>query len=416
MAAIGVPESSGFIPEIFLATALGRLKSYLTLQRTATMNTDLKTGESFNVGQVLHLPKRGALTASRKTDTGNYTVLNPQSSTVDVTLNNQWEVTFALTSQALAFQNQDQTQGYINDGIIALAEQIDNDLFQAYKLIATANKVSNGSASITEANILSARKILRDNKINPNARAYGVVSTAQEAAILQLSNVVRYDALGVMNNVANAKVGDGAVVMPGAIGRVYGFEICPSQLVPSVSADDNSLQTVTISGTPTSGSYTLTINSLTTVPLAYNASAAAIQTALNNLTGFKGQVYVTQSGTTPNFTNTIAFINGNTFAITATDSTAGGTHAIAVAQVSQTTGAKNLFYTEDFFLMAFRPLPLPEPGQGAVGTYMVDPDTGIGMRLVKSWNPNMGAAQVTLDVLYGLTAMRPEHGVLVQTT
>jgi hypothetical protein len=411
MPPVGVPESSGFIPEIFLGTALGRLRNYLTLQRTATMDKDLKTGESFNVGQVLHLPKRGALVANRKTDTGNYSVQNPQSSTVDVTLNNQWEVTFGLTSQAIAFQNQDQTDGYIEDAIIALAEQIDTDLFQAYKLIAAANTVTNGG-NITEANILSARKILRDQKVRPGAKQYGVVSTTQEAAILQLANLVRYDAIGVSNNVSNAKIGDGAVVMPGAIGRAYGFEICPSQLVPSVAANDNTLQTITVSGAPTGGSFTITINSLTTGPIAYNASAAAVKSALNALTGFGGQVYVTKSGSVW----TVAFLNGNTFAMTTTDSLTGGsTPATAVAQVAQTTGAKNLFYSDDFFLMAFRPLPLPEAGQGAVGTYMMDPETGIGMRLVKSWNTNQGSSQITLDCLYGLTAMRAEHGVLVQT-
>jgi hypothetical protein len=411
MAVNGVPESSGFIPEIFLGTALGRLRNYLTLQRTVTMDKDLKTGESFSVGQTLHLPKRGTLTANRKTDTGNYTLQNPQSSTVDLSLNNQWEVSFGLSSQAIAFQNQDSVAGYIEDGIVALAEQIDNDLFQAYKLIAAANIVTNGS-NITEANILSARKILRDNKQRPGAQAYGVVSTAQEAAILQLTNLVRYDAIGVSNNVSNATIGDGAIVMPGAIGRAFGFEICPSQLVPSIAANDNTLQTITLTGTPTGGSFTVTINSLTTGPLAFNASAAVVQAALNALTGFKGQVYVTKASSVW----TVAFLNGNTFAMTTTDSLTGGSSpASAVAQVSQTTGAKNLFYTQDFLLMAFRPLPLPEPGEGAVGTYMMDPETGIGMRLVKSWNPNVGGPQISLDCLYGLTAMRPEHGVLVQT-
>lgn len=411
MATITTAEASGFIPEIWLATALGRLKNYLTLQRTVTMSTDLNSGESFSVGKTLHLPKRGTLVVNDKTETGSYSIQNPQSSTVDLSLNKHPEVSFALTSEVIAFQNQDQGQGYVNDAMIALAERVDQDLFNAYLLIAAANTITNAS-TITEANILSARKILRDNKIMPTAKAFGVVSTAQEAAILQLSNLVRYDAIGVSNNVTNATVGDASTItMPGAIGRAYGFEICPSQLVPTVSANANNLQTITITGAPTGGSFTLTGNSITVGPLAYNASVSAVQTALNGAFG-AGNVYVTGTAGT----SYVVALLGNVGAITATGSFTGGTSpAIAVAQTTQTTGAKNLFYTQDFILMASRALPLPQPGTGAIGTVMTDPDTGITMRLVKSWNPNIGSEQITVDLLYGYTAMRPEHGVLVQT-
>ena len=95
--------------------------------------------------------------------------------------------------------------------------------------------------------------------------------------------------------------------------------------------------------------------------------------------------------------------------------TGGSSPAIAAAQVTQTTGAKNLFYTQDSVLMASRALPLPPPGSGAIGTVMTDPVTGITMRLVTSWNPNYGSEQITLDLLFGIAPMRPEHLVLVQT-
>lgn len=405
-------ESAGFIPEIWLATALGRLKNYLTLQRTVTMSTELASGESFTVGKTLHLPKRGTLIVNNKPENGPYQVQNPQSSTVDLTLNHHPEVTFALTSEAIAFQNQDQTIGYIEDAIIGLAEQVDMDLFNAYLLIAGANTITN-AGTITEANILSARKILRDNKINPTAKAFGVVSTAQEAAILQLPNLVRYDALGVSNNVANAKIGDGTVAMPGAIGRAYGFEICPSQLTPTVAGNGNNMQTITITGAPTGGSFTLTANGVTSGPIVYNATPAQVVSALAQTGVGAGNSYV--SGTAGSVYN-VALL-GNVYPITATASFTGGTTpTIAVTQTAQTVGAKNLFYTQDFILMASRALPLPQPGTGAIGTVMTDPDTGITMRLVKSWNPTYGIEQISVDLLYGYTAMRPEHGVLVQTS
>lgn len=426
MPPIDTVANSGFIPEIFLATALGRLKSYLTLQRTVTMDRDLPTGETFDIGKVLHLPKRGTLVVNQKSETGQYQIQNPQSSTVDLTLNHHPEVSFALTSEAIAFQNQDVTQGYINDAIIALAEDVDSALFNGYLLVGAANTITN-AGTITEPNILSARKILRDNKILPTARAYGVVSTAQEAAILQLPNTVRYDALGVSNNVANALVGDGAVTMPGAIGRIYGFEVCPSQLVPSVIGPSNALQTVTLTGGPTGGNYTLAYGGQTTVPIPYNAPAngptvggaavLSLQSALEAVIG-KGLVYVSGAVGGP---YTVAILNGNAvapgaIALGSNNLTGGVAPGVTIVQAAQQVGAKNLFYTPDFLLMASRALPLPAPGTGAVGAVMQDEDTGITMRLVKSWNPQIGSEQVSLDLLYGFAAMRPEHGVLVQTS
>jgi P22 coat protein - gene protein 5 len=417
MAVISTVEGSGFVPEIWLARALGRLRNYLTLQRTVTMNTDLAPGESFSVGKVLHLPKRGALTVNQKTETGNYTIQNPQSSTVDLVLNHHPEVSFGLTSEVIAFQNQDQAVGYVEDAIIALAEDIDLSLMNIWKLVAAANTVTN-AGTITEANILSARKILRDNKARPGIPMFGVISTAQEAAVLQLTNLVRYDAIGVSNNVTNATVGagDNAVRIPGAIGRAYSFEMAPSQLVFVSAANDNTLQTVAVTGTPTGGSLVLIVGGQTTTPLPFNATAAQVQAALGALSSVGvGNVFCS-GGPWANGTITVAF-QQNAGAITSggIGSLVGGTPVITIAQATQAAGAKNLFYTQDAILMATRSLPLPDPGTGALGTVMTDPETGITMRLVKSWNPNQGSEQITLDLLYGYTLMRPEHLVLVQT-
>lgn len=72
-----------------------------------------------------------------------------------------------------------------------------------------------------------------------------------------------------------------------------------------------SQQTVTISGTPTGGGYLLTYQdrdgkNQTTSLIAYNATAATVQTALRLLNGLS-QVTVTSSGSTPNYTHTVVF-------------------------------------------------------------------------------------------------------------
>lgn len=54
---------------------------------------------------------------------------------------------------------------------------------------------------------------------------------------------------------------------------------------------------VTVNGTPTGGSYVLSVNGSNTAPIAYNANAAAVAAAINALSGVTGISGVTASGT-----------------------------------------------------------------------------------------------------------------------
>jgi hypothetical protein len=56
--------------------------------------------------------------------------------------------------------------------------------------------------------------------------------------------------------------------------------------------------TLTLTGTATAGTYTLIVNGYATAPIAYNANAAAIQSAVNALVGVTGAT-VTVTGTGP---------------------------------------------------------------------------------------------------------------------
>lgn len=105
----------------------------------------------------------------------------------------------------------------------------------------------------------------------------------------------------------------------------------------SQAAEVTEVQTVTISGTPTSGSYTITFDGKTTAAIAYNADQATFQAALRLIAGLE-QVTVVTTGTTPNFVHTVtmtaapsALAGGSPPQMTSTDGMSGGTHAIAHA-------------------------------------------------------------------------------------
>lgn len=101
----------------------------------------------------------------------------------------------------------------------------------------------------------------------------------------------------------------------------------------------NEIQTVTIDGTPTGGSFKLTFSGQQTANIAYNANAAAVQTALENLSNIAPGDVVVGGGPGPGTPYTVTFqgvyakINVGT--MTATHTLTGGTNP--VAKVGTTT-------------------------------------------------------------------------------
>lgn len=101
--------------------------------------------------------------------------------------------------------------------------------------------------------------------------------------------------------------------------------------------------TVTIAGTPTGGTYKLTINGTDTSNLAFNAGGALVQAALRAIPGLES-VTVATAGSTPNFTHTVT-LTGVAAALTAsvtptltkTDNTTGGTHSVTVGAAGAST-------------------------------------------------------------------------------
>lgn len=78
---------------------------------------------------------------------------------------------------------------------------------------------------------------------------------------------------------------------------------------------------------------------------------------------------------------------------------------ISESQMIEVTGSPvayhNLAYTKDAFVLASRPLPAPK---GFGGDYAVlnDPSIGLSLRVLFWYNADLGAHQLTIDLLYGV--------------
>lgn len=102
------------------------------------------------------------------------------------------------------------------------------------------------------------------------------------------------------------------------------------------------VQTVTITGTPTGGTFTLSYEGQTTSAIAYNATAATVQDALRNLDNVGTNNVVVTGGPGPGSAFTVTFGSpGNVAQMTATGSFTGGT-APAVTVATTVQGAPSL--------------------------------------------------------------------------
>ncbi|MEU1761298.1 hypothetical protein [Micromonospora sp. NPDC005652] len=112
-------------------------------------------------------------------------------------------------------------------------------------------------------------------------------------------------------------------------------------------------QTVTITGTPTGGTFTLTLDGETTGAIAYNATAAAVKDALAALPSVTGNDVSVSGGpgpgtpyvvafkgqfageNVPQMTATGSFTGGSTPAVAVTTTTAGGSNATSGLDVPE---------------------------------------------------------------------------------
>lgn len=116
---------------------------------------------------------------------------------------------------------------------------------------------------------------------------------------------------------ADTTLADGTVIPNGQKGIEFGTILCDIGVAE--------VQTVTVTGTPTGGSYTLSGNGNTTAAIAYNASAATVQAAIRALGGAYAAVNVTGAAGGP-YTLTYERGTGDIAALTlGTNSLTGGT-------------------------------------------------------------------------------------------
>lgn len=76
---------------------------------------------------------------------------------------------------------------------------------------------------------------------------------------------------------------------------------------------------------------------------------------------------------------------------------------------------KNVAWRRDGIICAFRGLPEPPAGSGAVGANIQDTESGVVLRSVLAYDATYGGVRVTLEALYGWQILRDEKTLLLKS-
>lgn len=76
---------------------------------------------------------------------------------------------------------------------------------------------------------------------------------------------------------------------------------------------------------------------------------------------------------------------------------------------------KNVAFRRDGAIIAFRGMPDPPAGSGAVAANVRDPQSGVVMRVVMAYRADLGGVQVTYEVLYGVKKLNEAKLLLVKS-
>lgn len=199
---LSTAELQEFIPEIWANRSIELFQKELMLARNVARDSEF-TNEK--VGNTIHVAKRGALVANRKLPHQPVTLQQPQADTVDIVLDQHWEVSFTIEDVAQAQMNQDVMDGYVQDAIQVLGEKVESDLFNQ-----TRNFTAIGSSGDTpdRADVLTARATLTRNGAPRNNR-HLYLNTGDVNIFLDDDKFI------------DAEQAD---IAEGTLGRFYGFQ------------------------------------------------------------------------------------------------------------------------------------------------------------------------------------------------
>jgi len=383
------------------ATALGLLQREIVLPSLVWMDATVASDWIGNSGDTvsIRVPARATartrqLRGARGTASEGEGIITMDSlveTKIDVTLDQAIYHAVPTTDEEETLDIVSYGQQILTPMVRAVAEGAENKIAKVMQGATYATTLEPMTATSTFETMVDARRALNDAHV-PMTERYVVIGSGIEAAFLKDPHLSHFDQSGDNNALRDATIGSIAgfsrIVVSQALDPWEGYAfhrtaysaVMVAPKIPSgasfgarqtlagigmrwikdydfrnaqdrsmvdvymgcnIIADgpaSNEVQAVTVTGTPTGGSFTLTYEGKTTAAIAYNATAAQVKAALVAGTDLTANQLSTSGAGLPGAAVTVTFDTGtNVSQMTATGSLTGGTTP-AVAVTTSTAG------------------------------------------------------------------------------
>ena len=337
-------------------------------------------GIYFSLPSFLAAIHGGPATFTAQEFTSSITVQDASESSVALTLEKHFDVSFAVTAKEWTLSVEEFARQLLKPAVVAIGQGLDNYVNTKYVeipyFVGTA-----GDPPDTLADLAAVDKVLNDQKVPMEGRI-AIVDAQAKADMLGISAVVQAE-----------QRGDGGLALRNAsLGHVMGIEWFMSQNVNSHTV-----------GTLSDGSSMAVLINSASVAIG-DKTVAMDETALTGtlkigdiftVTGDTQKYVVTADATASANAISVSFLPA---AKVAWADDAAVTFAPSANHVANIAGHPN------GLTIAVVPLELP---QGAARAEYVG-DRGLGIRVVIDYDPNTKKDTVSLDVLVGAKVQHPE--------
>ena len=333
---------------------------------------------------------------------------------VPLTLDTQFGVDMAFTTQDLTMNISDFSDRFIKPAVAAIANKIDYDglqqFYNVYNLVGTPGQLTDGATTQAEAiaSILAARRRLNEEAAPMDEDRSFVVDPAIEVGIVS-----------GLTNLFNPQGTISAIFKKGGLGdSTLGFNFAADQNTGAFttgtatgftvstqaggSVQTNAQNTFTLAVSSTSG--TLTKGTVFTIPGVYAVNPQSRQST-GSLRNFVITATAPGSSTslsifpTPVFSGQFQNVTSSTGGIPT-----GAATILSGNSGSAATYGQALAFHKDAFALGTADLLLPQ-GVDMAGRASAD---GLSIRLVRQYDINSDQLPCRLDVLYGWSTIYPE--------
>ena len=396
--------NSLYTPQQAARSTLAALRYLTTLPRTVRQDFSTEfvpgRGTVVNIKGPISAGTANTYTQANRTARDSIVFDDLSQATVPVTLNTQVYKAVRLPDDFATFTLQDLENEVLRPQAESVVDGLTAPLLTEMNAVAGDSSVPTLAAdgSNVRAVVIALRKVLNGRKV-PMSDRFIAVSPSAEAAFLNDELLQKVN-----------ESGSDGMLREAIIGRLFGFTIVSD---PNLDGSTPEVQTATITGTPTGGTFTLTYSGQTTAAIAYNATGPTVEAALEALSNLEAaDVAVSKSGQV--FTITFRAGLGNVAALTASGASLTGGTSPDVTIATGTSGQTGygVAYHRDAFAHVTRPSRNPE---GATKSATVAQD-GFALRWLQHYNPNQLEDQSVVDTFVGAETLSATRAVSFDMT